>query len=164
MNCEYTEKVSLLLDGELSTADTEEARRHLTGCHACQQVEQDFLRLRQQIRSPVFEADAIMQRQTLWKVLASQRPPFWRRQIAMPAPVLAIVLAAWVALGIWFVFTRAARPINQGMRQISPVPASAVPNNEASGIDLSRFDHGERAMVYKERRSDPGAVNKGARR
>jgi predicted anti-sigma-YlaC factor YlaD len=164
MSCVFTDRISLLLDGELSPADAEKIRVHMTGCRACRQVEQDFLHLRQDIRSYEFETDAIVQRQTLGKVLASQSLPLWRRRIALPAPVIAILVVSWMVLGILFILARTTSPAPDGIRHIGPVPAGA-PNTEPGETDLSRFDRGERAMVYKERRSETDAViNKGASR
>jgi hypothetical protein len=164
MSCDFTDRVSLLLDGELSPADAQNTRTHMTGCRPCQQVEQDFLRLRQHIRSFELETDPIVQRQILWKVLASRSVPLWRRRIALPAPIIAIVVVSWMVLGILFILTRATSPTPDGIRHIGPVPGGAL-KTEAGETDLSRFDRGERAMVYKERRSETGAgINKGASR
>jgi predicted anti-sigma-YlaC factor YlaD len=160
MSCDFTDKVSLLIDGELAPAEAERMRRHLTGCRVCRQVEQDFLRLRHQIGSYEFETDPIAQRQTLWKVLASQSVPLWRRKIALPAPVFALVVVAWMALGMWFVLARTTSSTPVGGGRVGPVPASA--NNDPGEMDLSRFDRGERAMIYKERRSETAVGNKGA--
>ena len=49
MNCYLTEKVSLLIDGELAPIETRAIERHLLECAECQQVRADFLSLRSQI-------------------------------------------------------------------------------------------------------------------
>ena len=49
MNCSFTEKVSSLIDGELSAVEAREVERHLVGCNECQQLRADFLNLRTQI-------------------------------------------------------------------------------------------------------------------
>jgi hypothetical protein len=54
MNCRFTEKVSSLIDGELSPAEAREVERHLMTCMQCAETRADFLSLRTQISS--FEA------------------------------------------------------------------------------------------------------------
>jgi anti-sigma factor RsiW len=159
MNCDFSEKVSLLIDRELSPSEAEQITKHLTMCQVCQHVEQDFLGLRDQIKSYEVAADPIAQRQTLWKVLASQSIPLWRRKIAVPAPVFAFVLVALLALGAWSLVVRTTyqRPGQLDVR-VSSVPAKGTANTEPGSMDLSRFDRGERATLYKERRSEMGAA------
>jgi Putative zinc-finger len=156
MNCDFSEKVSLLIDRELSAPEVEQMRKHLTMCQVCQQVEQDFLGLRHQIKSYEVGADPIAQKRTLWKVLASQSVPLWRRKIPVPAPVFALVLAL-LAFGAWSIFVRTIYQLpGQLDRRISGVPADGTANSEPGTMDLSRFDRGERATLYKERRSEMG--------
>lgn len=166
MNCDFSERVSLLIDRELSPLEAEQIREHLTGCRICQQVEQDFLGLRHQIKSYEPDTDPIAQRQTLWRVLASQNVPLWRRKIALPAPVFALVVVALVAFGAWSVFVRTNyQQTRQLDKRVSKAPVEATANAEAGAMDLSRFDRGERAILYKERRSEMGgAFGKGAGR
>jgi hypothetical protein len=166
MNCDFSEKVSLLIDRELSPSEVEQMRKHLTVCQVCQQVEQDFLGLGHQIKSYEFDADPTAQRQTLWKVLASQSVPLWRKKIAVPAPVFALALVALLAFGAWSMFVRTTyqSPV-QLDRRIGSVPAEGTANTEPGTLDLSRFDRGERAILYKEHRSEMGAPGrKGASR
>jgi len=164
MNCEFSEKVSLLIDRELSPSDAEQMRKHLTGCRVCQQLEQDFLGLRHQIKSHEFDTNPIAQKQTLWKVLASQSVPLWRRKIALPAPVFALVVVALLAFAAWSVFVRTAlQQTGEPDRRASNVkPVEETSNTESGAMDLSRFDHGGRAILYTERRSETGG--KGASR
>src|SRR5882762_3183824 len=49
MSCDFTEKVSLLIDGELPPIELRAAERHLLDCAECQQVRTDFLNMRSQI-------------------------------------------------------------------------------------------------------------------
>ena len=55
MNCSFTEKISSLIDGELSPAEAREVERHLLTCGECEQLRADFLNLRSQIAG--FETD-----------------------------------------------------------------------------------------------------------
>src|SRR3979411_441282 len=49
MSCDFTEKVSLLIDGELPPIELRAAELHLLDCAECQQVRADFLSMRSQI-------------------------------------------------------------------------------------------------------------------
>jgi len=42
MSCNYTEKVSSLIDGELSAAEARDIERHLLNCAECEQQRADF--------------------------------------------------------------------------------------------------------------------------
>ena len=44
MSCYLTEKISLLIDGELPQAEAREIERHLVTCSECHQTREDFLR------------------------------------------------------------------------------------------------------------------------
>lgn len=164
MNCEFSEKVSLLIDRELSPSDAEQMRKHLTGCRVCQQLEQDFLGLRHQIKSHEFDTNPIAQKQTLWKVLASQSVPLWQRKVSLPAPIFALVIVALLAFGAWSLFVRTTlqqtRELDKRVSNVKPV--EAMSNTESGAMDLSRFDHGGRAILYTERR--PETSGKGASR
>src|SRR4029079_2810361 len=93
MRCDFTDKLSAWLDRELTPSENEQVREHLAGCKICRQVEQDFLRLRDQINTARFDVDPVVQRQALWKVLASKRVPLWRRSVAVPIPGVALAAA-----------------------------------------------------------------------
>jgi anti-sigma factor RsiW len=49
MICGLTNKISLLIDDELSRAEAREADHHLMECLECQRARADFLSLRSQI-------------------------------------------------------------------------------------------------------------------
>ena len=49
MSCEVTEKISLLIDGELSAGEARAVERHLHDCLECQDARGDFLNLRSQL-------------------------------------------------------------------------------------------------------------------
>ena len=51
MECDFTEKVSMLMDGELPQEEIEQVSMHIDTCSICRQARQDFLDMRQQIRS-----------------------------------------------------------------------------------------------------------------
>ena len=149
MNCDFTDRVSLLIDGQLAPAEVKQMRQHLTECLVCHQMEHDFLVLRDQIRSYEFETEPLAQKRTLLHVLASQKVPLWQRRIALPAPVFALVVVVLLVL-TWSLLIR-------GERSPAPVRVGNAPGQtgqaEQGGVDFSQYDHGERAVIYKVRSS-----------
>ena len=73
MNCIFTEKVSSLIDGELSQTETREVERHLMSCAGCQEMRADFLNLRSRITNFETSLQPTVQNRALKKILATQR-------------------------------------------------------------------------------------------
>ena len=73
MNCGYTEKISSLIDGELSQVEQREVERHLLTCAQCEEVRADFLNLRSQISSYEASASREVQNRALAKILFGER-------------------------------------------------------------------------------------------
>ena len=73
MNCGFTEKISSLIDGELSAAEAREVERHLLGCMQCAEARADFLSLRSQISSFEASLPAVVQNRALAKILSGGR-------------------------------------------------------------------------------------------
>jgi len=71
MKCDWTQKVSLLIDAELDGAEAREVERHLDACGDCQQARADFLLLRQQIAAYQIERDALAEHRALKRILAA---------------------------------------------------------------------------------------------
>lgn len=69
MNCNFLEKISLLVDDELPPIEVEETKSHLTGCWECRQAKESFLTLREQIKSIQFKRDAAADRKVLNEIL-----------------------------------------------------------------------------------------------
>lgn len=72
MSCSFTEKVSSLIDGELSVTETREVERHLLSCNECQQMRADFLNLRSQITRFETSLQPEVQNRALKKILATR--------------------------------------------------------------------------------------------
>lgn len=70
-NCDWTEKVSLLIDGELAADAAQTVETHLEDCFACRMAREDFLLLRQRINSYRPEVSLIAQREALRNILAA---------------------------------------------------------------------------------------------
>jgi hypothetical protein len=79
MNCDFTEKVSLLIDGELPAADARLVERHLLACVECQHARIDFLNLRSQMAAYEMTLSPAEQREALANVLARQGATTSRR-------------------------------------------------------------------------------------
>src|SRR5919107_1572180 len=73
MNCNFTERISSLIDGELSATEAREVERHLLGCNECQQVRADFLNLRTQIAGFETSLQPAVQNRALKKILSVPR-------------------------------------------------------------------------------------------
>ncbi len=73
MNCSFTEKVSSLIDGELSAVEAREVERHLVGCNECQELRADFLNLRTQITGFETSLRPEVQNRALKKILGTER-------------------------------------------------------------------------------------------
>lgn len=73
MNCSFTEKISSLIDGELSMTEAREVERHLINCSECQEVRADFLNLRSQLASFETSLQPAVQNRALKKILSTPR-------------------------------------------------------------------------------------------
>lgn len=73
MNCIFTEKVSSLIDGELSQVEMREVERHLMNCVECQQMRADFLNLRSKIANFETSLQPTVQNRALKKILVTTR-------------------------------------------------------------------------------------------
>lgn len=73
MNCNFTEKVSSLIDGELTPSETREVERHVLSCVECQQMRADFLNLRSQITGFETSLQPTVQNRALTKILSTPR-------------------------------------------------------------------------------------------
>jgi anti-sigma factor RsiW len=144
MTCQFTERISQLVDGELAPADAGQARRHLAACALCRQAEADYLALRAEIQAADSAPDPAPARTPL---RGSRRAPIWRREVALPAPVLALLLVALAALGV-----RSVRPPQAPDN--AAAPPQRVRREPPPASDFSRFDRGARALIYKARRAE----------
>ena len=72
-NCDWTEKVSLLIDGELAAVEAGAVETHLSDCLACRAAREDFLLLRRRISSYQPDVNVASQRAALQNILAAGR-------------------------------------------------------------------------------------------
>src|SRR5215472_8949240 len=99
MKCDFAEKVSLLIDGELSPIEARATERHLDECAGCRLLHEDFLGLRRQIGSYTSALDPFATQRALARVLGTGRTtaapdPRARILSALKTPRLGPALAA----------------------------------------------------------------------
>jgi len=138
MNCSFTEKISSLIDGELSTAEAREVERHLVDCNECQLVRADFLNLRSQIAGFETSLAPAVQNRALKKILATpRRTPARRFAWSFGTQAAAFATLVIVAAIIGFLIYKSSNtPTNDkhlAVQTPTPVPAASVgPKPEAS--------------------------------
>lgn len=184
MDCGHLQELSLWFDDELGPEEKARFERHMDGCDSCRRARGELLALREGLRSADPGVEREQQDRTLRRILASRRSPLWRRRVPVPVPALAaLVLAAMALTGMAL---RAAwppvsagpergqkaptRPVLTGEPEPGTHAPSRFPGSEGrggtsmgrdhdAGINLARFDHGERAVLYKiPRPADAEAV------
>jgi hypothetical protein len=72
-DCDWTQKVSLLIDGELGSEEAGAVETHAAGCFACRMAREDFLLLRHRISSYRADVNLLAQREALRNILAAGR-------------------------------------------------------------------------------------------
>jgi negative regulator of sigma E activity len=154
MDCNWTEKISQLVDGELSAGEAGAVERHAADCLACRLAREDFMLLRHQLVSYRAESNPLAERRALRKILgdasaATGASVGWRERAAsvfalprlMPALGAAAALVL-VAVVIGLVMMRGGKdaevardsksaPQKNSNVRVAPAPA-ATP--EAPGV------------------------------
>src|SRR6185436_5035067 len=131
MNCSFTEKISSLIDGELSTSEAREVERHLVGCTDCQQVRADFLNLRSQISGFETSLEPAVQNRALKKILATpRRAPArgftWGFGAQAAAFATLVIVAAIIS---FLIYRNSNTPTNDkhlAVQTPTPVPSASV--------------------------------------
>jgi len=129
MSCSFTEKISSLIDGELSTAEAREVERHLLTCSECEQLRADFLNLRSEITSFETSVQPEVQNRALKKILASpRRAPVRGLQWNFGLPALGFAMLLIVAAVIGFFAYQNQREHKEVavVQTPSPAPAATV--------------------------------------
>lgn len=96
MSCSFTEKVSSLIDGELSATETREVERHLLSCNECQQLRADFLNLRSHITGFATSLQPEVQNRALKKILATREQRVPARGLRWSFGTQAIAFASFM--------------------------------------------------------------------
>ncbi|MDQ1523159.1 MAG: hypothetical protein QOE47_1083 [Pyrinomonadaceae bacterium] len=153
MKCVWTQKVSLLIDGELAAVEARDVERHLDACGDCQQAREDFLLLRRQLADYPLELDAFARQRALKRVLAAgdvgaakfaseratsaspRRGARLAGVFGMPrlSPVgLAALLLLLVGVAAVVVSLMSSRRAPAEVVKYAPMPAPAGNNNNAA--------------------------------
>ena len=137
MNCSFTEKVSSLIDGELSAVEAREVERHLPGCNECQQLRADFLNLRTHIASFETALKPEVQNRALKKILGTdRRVPTrglrWSFGTSAVAFATLVIAAAIIGLLFYQSFNKNDRNQEQVAQQKqNPTPAPSVSTEQS---------------------------------
>src|ERR1044071_135387 len=103
MNCDCTEKISALIDGELPLQEAMELGRHLVTCNECQEAKSDFLNMRTQIADCPVAFKPVAQREALARILGKQKSPartVWRWAFNPAVAALASLLIIGVVIAL----------------------------------------------------------------
>ena len=145
MDCDFTEDVSLLVDGELAPQEAARLGAHVDACAACKQARESFLLLRQELRAYDHAPDPNVQRAALASILNSptpQRrsaPALWASladalgfRSLRPAHVAALaLLLTGIALGLlWLKGSRTSRPDASAVANTNGLPVQTAPKSE----------------------------------
>ena len=132
MNCSFTEKISALIDGELSANEARDVERHLLGCNECQQLRADFLSLRSEITSFETSLQPAVQNHALKKILGTERrAPARRLQWSFGTQALGFAALVVVAAIISLLVYQTSKQPAPGQQQVaihtsSPAPSATV--------------------------------------
>ena len=141
MNCGFTEKISSLIDGELSPVEAREVERHLVMCGQCAEARADFLSLRSQIASFEPSLTPTVQNRALAKILGrpERKAPglgvTWKWDwssglVALASIGIVALLIGLLAIGLRIGFIPSKQPpqvaLNTPAPVSSPTPAPTV--------------------------------------
>ena len=146
MNCDCTEKISLLIDGELSPAEAKELEHHLLNCAECQEAKSDFLNLRTQIVDFPVAFKPVAQREALARILGTQNSPSrtvwrWAFNPAVAALASLLIIAAVIALVVYprlkskQLINREIAGVNSNRNNQTPKPG---PTTGGNGVNNTR--------------------------
>jgi hypothetical protein len=168
MGCDQTEKISLLIDGELATDDALSLELHLSTCSQCNQVRADFLGLRSQISAYALSGEPSLPRPALAKVLskshakpaqAGWRPRFLGFGDALPFGIQFAAIAAFVliTLAIGTIAFLRYRPQRQLVINNFPAssPGVSQPSNTSEALDQLANNSGRKPPRGQQRESGP---------
>jgi anti-sigma factor RsiW len=166
MNCQrFGALLDRYVDGELSSAEANEAAAHLDECQTCRRAERELLRLRTALRQAVARHEPppelvrrVHGRYARRPALIKGARALWERKVALPLPFVALALLMILCLSVFTVSMRLARPrpaeLSAPVRRPPDVPSDAA--SAGGRIDLARYDRGRRAVIYTVRRDAQG--------
>ena len=165
MNCGFTEKISSLIDGELSPAEAREVERHLVMCAQCAEARADFLSLRSQIASFEPSLTPAVQNRALARILSTRRGERrasgsgvrwkwdWSSGLTALASIAIVALvSAAVALMFGLISSKQPQqvavngPGNRPAPVSSPTPAATVEPVKPEGKDKPKQSEAPRSQ------------------
>lgn len=162
MDCkEFREALDFYTDGELAPETAAAARLHLSECPACRRAEAELLRLRRALKRTVAQHQPPPELVRRIEALTSPRwrRSLWQTRVSLPAPVFALLLVAALIIGLGVASLRRSPTIKPEAAAQPVVPPGAPAPAPQGSLDLARFDHGERATIYKVRRTQPDGTH-----
>ena len=129
MNCSFTEKISSLIDGELSAGEAREVERHLVTCSECELLRADFLNLRSQLTSFETSLEPQVQNRALKKILTGpRRVPARGLQwsFGTQAVAFATLLIVAAIIGLLAYQNSNREPKEVAVQTPSPMPVASV--------------------------------------
>jgi len=128
MNCNCTENISSLIDGELAPAEARELERHLIGCVECQEARAAFLNLRSKISGFPVDFNPVGQREALSRVLGKQgvgSDAGWRWIFSPAAVAVASLLIVGSVIAL-LIYPR-SKPTPVSPEEIASGPKKRIP-------------------------------------
>jgi hypothetical protein len=164
MGCDFTESVSLLVDGEAPPDEAARLRAHVEGCAACEQARDAFLLLRRELRSYELSHDPRAQSKALAAILDSRAHGaevsprakawgLWERldeafgvRRLRPAHVAALsLLLIGTALGLrWFTGSHTPTRTHQSETSLT-ANANSLPTHEEVGKHSENSNAGDKS-------------------
>ena len=180
MSCNFTEKISSLIDGELSTAEARQVESHLVTCAQCAEARADFLSLRSQIASYEPTLAPAVQNRALAKILskgerqrtapASATRWGWNWGLGAAALGSLAIVALFITLMIRFIPSKQPQqvavktPAPASSPASSPTPAATVeppkPENtqKDKGAETPRHQPVRKPLVREPKPGEQFAV------
>src|SRR5258708_21221551 len=137
MECNLTERVSLLIDGELSHEEVSEIKSHIAACAICKQAQTDFLRLRREISAYECLQDPGRRQRALNRIVSPGSTPFWKKRLALPVPILALVCTVVVVFAGWVVLRMSRSQPPTEVRPAIGADIAAQTHTPRDAFDLS---------------------------
>jgi hypothetical protein len=142
MTCSFTERVSALIDGELSATEAREVERHVLACSECQPLRADFLNLRSQLTNFETSLQPAVQNRALKKILGTERrAPARRLQWSFGRQAVGfatlVIVAAIISLLVYRSSNKPAMDQQIAVNTASPAPAASVEPQKAAQPEAS---------------------------
>ena len=140
MSCNFTEKISSLMDGELAPAEARAVERHLLNCSECEQLRTDFLNLRSQIASFETSLQPAVQNRALKKILSRERRvPALPWAFGTQAIAFATLLIVGAIVGLIVYQSKRAPQSEQTavVQTPSPAPSASAEKNKQPAPEAS---------------------------